>query len=195
MSNVSGVKSKQIVFGTDTDAISAAATATTLALLNSGPWVNAQTVTLTSTGNNAGITFVVVGKDANGAAATSAATTGPDSTTLSVAGTWTEVTSITASGSITTNISAGITSGATTGIIFAGRTRVRSMTGVAGGGAGVVFIKNGSATSGQNRLILDIDSGSTIDPYISDDGLLCEDGAYFAYAGTAVVGLSIQFDG
>jgi hypothetical protein len=195
MSNVSGVKSKQIVFGTDTDAISAAATATTLALLNSGPWVNAQTVTLTSTGNNAGITFVVVGKDANGAVATSAATTGPNAGTVSVAGTWTEVTSITASGSITTDISAGITSGATTGIIFAGRTRVRSMTGVAGSGAGVVFIKNGSATSGQNRLILDVDNGSTIDPYIADDGILCEDGAHFASAGTAVVGLSIQFDG
>jgi hypothetical protein len=195
MSNVSGVKSRTVVFGTDTDAISAAATATTLALLNSGPWVNAQTVTLTSTGNNAGITFVVVGKDANGAAATSAATTGPNSGTVSVAGNWTEVTSITASGSITTDISAGITSGATTGIIFAGRTRVRSMTGVAGGGAGVVFIKNGSATSGQNRLILDVDNGSTIDPYIADDGILCEDGAYFASAGTAVVGLSIQFDG
>ena len=195
MPNVSGVKSKQIVFGTDTDAISAAGTATTLVLLNSGPWVNAQTVTLTSSANNSGITFVVVGKDANGDAATSAATTGPDSGNVSVAGTWTEVTSITASGSITTDISAGITSGATTGIIFAGRTRVRSMTGVAGAGAGTVFIKNGSATSGQNRLILDVDNGSTIDPYIADDGILCEDGAYFASAGTAVVGLSIQFDG
>jgi hypothetical protein len=195
MSNVSGVKSKQIVFGTDTDAISAAGTATTLVLLNSGPWVNAQTVTLTSSANNSGITFVVVGKDANGDAATSAATTGPNSTTSSVAGTWTEVTSITASGSITTDISAGITSGATTGIIFAGRTRVRSMTGVAGAGAGTIFIKNGSTTSGQNRLILDVDNGSTIDPYIADDGILCEDGAYFASAGTAVVGLSIQFDG
>jgi len=195
MANVSGVKSKQIVFGTDTDAISAAGTATTLVLLNSGPWVNAQTVTLTSSADNSGITFVVVGKDANGAAATSAATTGPNSETVSVAGTWTEVTSITASGSITTDISAGITSGATTGIIFAGRTRVRSMTGVAGSGAGTIFIKNGSATSGQNRLILDVDSGSTIDPYVADDGILCEDGAYFASAGTAVVGLSIQFDG
>ena len=195
MSNVSGVKSKQIVFGTDTDAISAAATATTLVLLNSGPWVNAQTVTLTSSANNSGITFVVVGKDANGDAATSAATTGPNAGNVSVAGTWTEVTSITASGSITTDISAGITSGATTGIIFAGRTRVRSMTGVAGAGAGTVFIKNGSATSGQNRLILDVDNGSTIDPYVADDGILCEDGAYFASAGTAVVGLSIQFDG
>ena len=195
MSNVSGVKSKQIVFGTDTDAISAAGTATTLVLLNSGPWVNAQTVTLTSSANNSGITFVVVGKDANGDAATSAATTGPNAGNVSVAGTWTEVTSITASGSITTDISAGITSGATTGIIFAGRTRVRSMTGVAGAGAGTIFIKNGSATSGQNRLILDVDNGSTIDPYIADDGILCEDGAYFASAGTAVVGLSIQFDG
>ena len=195
MSNVSGVKSKQIVFGTDTDAISAAGTATTLVLLNSGPWVNAQTITLTSSADNSGITFVVVGKDANGDAATSAATTGPDSGNVSVAGTWTEITSITASGSITTDISAGITSGATTGIIFAGRTRVRSMTGVAGSGAGTVFIKNGSATSGQNRLILDVDNGSTIDPYIADNGILCEDGAYFASAGTAVVGLSIQFDG
>ena len=195
MPNVSGVKSKQIVFGTDTDAISAAGTATTLVLLNSGPWVNAQTVTLTSSANNSGITFVVVGKDANGDAATSAATAGPNSGNVSVAGTWTEVTSITASGSITTDISAGITSGATTGIIFAGRTRVRSMTGVAGSGAGTIFIKNGSATSGQNRLILDVDNGSTIDPYIADDGILCEDGAYFASAGTAVVGLSIQFDG
>ena len=195
MPNVSGVKSKQVVFGTDTDAISAAGTATTLVLLNSGPWVNAQTVTLTSSADNSGITFVVVGKDANGDAATSAATTGPDSGNVSVAGTWTEITSITASGSITTDISAGITSGATTGIIFAGRTRVRSMTGVAGAGAGTIFIKNGSATSGQNRLILDVDSGSTIDPYIADDGILCEDGAYFASAGTAVVGLSIQFDG
>ena len=195
MPNVSGVKSKQIVFGTDTDAISAAGTATTLVLLNSGPWVNAQTVTLTSSADNSGITFVVVGKDANGDAATSAATTGPNAGNVSVAGTWTEVTSITASGSITTDISAGITSGATTGIIFAGRTRVRSMTGVAGAGAGTVFIKNGSATSGQNRLILDVDNGSTIDPYVADDGILCEDGAYFASAGTAVVGLSIQFDG
>ena len=195
MPNVSGVKSKQIVFGTDTDAISAAGTATTLVLLNSGPWVNAQTITLTSSADNSGITFVIVGKDANGDAATSAATTGPDSGNVSVAGTWTEVTSITASGSITTDISAGITSGATTGIIFAGRTRVRSMTGVAGAGAGVIFIKNSSATSGQNRLILDVDNGSTIDPYNADDGILCEDGAYFASAGTAVVGLSIQFDG
>ena len=69
------------------------------------------------------------------------------------------------------------------------------MYGVAGGGAGRVFIKNSSATTGPNRLIVDVDSGEDIDPYIPDNGILCEDGAYFAYDGTAVVGLSIQFDG
>ena len=195
MPNVSHVKSKQVIFGTDTDAISASGTATTLVLLNSGPWVNAQQVTLTSSANNSGITFAVVGKDANGDAQTEGTVTGPNSGTVTVSGTWSEITSITASGSITTNISAGIKDGAATGTIFAGRTRVRSMTGVAGGGAGRVYIKNSSATSGQNRLILDVDNGSTIDPYIADDGILCEDGAYFAYDGTAVVGLSIQFDG
>jgi|TARA_R100001163_G_scaffold15589_2_gene14081 hypothetical protein len=195
MPNVTNVKSKQILFGTDTDAISAAGTATTLVLLNSGPWVNAQTVTITSSADNSGITFTVVGKNADGDAATSAATTGPDSTTVDVAGTWSEVTSITASGSITTNISAGVKEGASTGTIFAGRTRIRGMYGVAGGGAGRVFIKNSSATTGPNRLIVDVDSGEDIDPYIPDNGILCEDGAYFAYDGTAVVGLSIQFDG
>ena len=195
MPNVSHVKSKQVVFGTDTDAISAAGTATSLVLLNSGPWVNAQQVTLTSTADNSGITFAIVGKDADGAAQTVAAQTGPDTTTVTTTGTWSEITSITASGSITTDISAGIKSGATTGTIFAGRTRVRGMTGVAGGGAGHVFIKNSSATTGPNRFILDIDSGEAIEPYIPDDGILCEDGAYFAYDGTAVVGLSIQYDG
>ena len=195
MPNVTNVKSKQILFGTDTDAISAAGTATTLVLLNSGPWINAQTVTLTSSADNSGITFTVVGKNADGDAATSAATTGPDSTTVDVAGTWSEVTSITASGSITTNISAGVKEGASTGTIFAGRTRVRGMYGVAGGGAGRVFIKNSSATTGPNRLIVDVDSGEDIDPYIPDNGILCENGAFFAYDGTAVAGLSIQFDG
>ena len=195
MPNVSHVKSKQVIFGTDTDAISAAGTALTLVLLNSGPWVNAQQVTLTSSADNSGITFAIVGKDADGAAQTVAAQTGPDSTTVTTTGTWSEITSITASGSITTDISAGIKSGATTGTIFAGRTRVRGMTGVAGGGAGHVFIKNSSATTGPNRFILDIDSGEAIEPYIPDDGILCEDGAYFAYDGTAVVGLSIQYDG
>ena len=195
MANVSDVKSKQILYGTDTDAVSASGTATTLVLLNSGPWVNAQTVTLTSSADNSGITFEVVGKDADGASQTVSAFTGPDSETLSVTGTWTEITSITASGAITTQIEAGVTGGATTGIVFAGRTRVRGMNGVAGAGPGRLYFKNSSATTGVNKLILDVDSGEALAPYIPDNGLLFADGAYFAYDGTAVVGVSVQYDG
>ena len=141
MGNVTSVKSKQVLFGADADAVSASGTATTLVLLNTGPWINAQTVTLTSSADNSGITFAVVGKDADGVAQTVAAFTGPDSTTDSVTGTWSEITSIIASGAITTDISAGVTGAATTGIVFAGRTRIRGMHGVAGAGAGHVFLK------------------------------------------------------
>ena len=195
MANQTNVKSKQVLYGTDTDAISASGTATTLVLLNSGPWVNAQTVTMTSSADNSGITFAVVGKDADGAAQTVSAHTGPNTTTNSVTGTWTEITSITASGAITTDISAGVKDGATTGIVFAGRTRIRGMNGVAGAGAGRLYFKNSSATTGPNRFVLDVDSGESVAPYIPDNGVLFKDGAYFAYDGTAVVGLSVQYDG
>ena len=195
MGNRTSVKSKQFITGADTDAISAAGTATTLVLLNTGPWINAQTMTMTSTADNSGITFAIVGKDADGAAQTVAAHTGPDTTTGSVTGTWSEITSITASGAITTDISAGITGGASTGTIFAGRTRIRGMHGVAGAGPGHIFFKNSSATTGANKLTLDVDNGESIDPYIPDNGVLFSEGAYFAYDGTAVVGLSVQYDG
>ena len=150
---------------------------------------------MTSSADNSGITFEVVGKDADGASQTVSAFTGPDSETLSVTGTWTEITSITASGAITTQIEAGVTGGATTGIVFAGRTRVRGMNGVAGGGAGRLYFKNSSATTGVNKLILDVDQAEAIAPYIPDNGVLFPDGAYFAYDGTAVVGVSVQYDG
>ena len=195
MGNVTSVKSKQILYGSDTDAISAAGTATTLVLLNSGPWVNAQTMTMTSTADNSSITFAIVGKDADGDAQTVAAHTGPNATTGSVTGTWTQITSITASGAITTDISAGYKDGVTTGTVFAGRTRIRGMNGVAGAGAGRLYFKNSSATTGVNKLILDVDSGEAVAPYIPDNGVLFADGAYFAYDGTAVVGVSVQYDG
>ena len=195
MANVTNVKSKQFLVGTDTDAISVNGTATTLVLLNSGPWINAQSVTLTSSADNSGRTFDIVGKDADSASQTVSSLTGPNAETVTVTGTWSEVTSITASGAITTDISAGIKDGAATGPIFAGRTRVRGMQGVAGGGPGHLFFKNSSATTGANKLTIDVDSGEVISPYIPDNGVLFPDGAYFAYDGTVITGLSVQYDG
>ena len=193
MPNVTSIKSQRFTFVTDTDAISVSGTATTLVLLDNGPWANAQQVTLTSSADNTGITFTVVGTDANGDAQTSAATTGPGAgATVTVAGTWKSVTSITASGSITTDIQAGLKSGATSGTFYAGRTRIRGMTGV-GAGAGIVFFKNASAT-GVTQLALDV-KDDTIDPYIPDNGIMFSDGAYFQITGTSPTGLTVFYDG
>jgi len=191
MANVSNVKSKQFIQGTHTSLISAAGTATTLNI-DIGEFINAQTVTLTSSANNSGRTFVVVGTDATGAAQTSAATTGPNSNTISVAGTWLSVTSITASGAITTDISAGVTSGATTGTLFAGRTRVRGMTGN-GAGAGHLNLKNSSLTG--TTIHVEWVRDALIDPYIPVNGLLFENGCYVQATASAVIGISIFYDG
>ena len=193
MPNVTSIKSQRFTFVTDTDAISVSGTATTLVLLDNGPWANAQQVTLTSSANNTGITFTVVGTDADGDAQTSAATTGPGAgLTVTVAGTWKSVTSITASGSITTDISAGIKGGATSGTFYAGRTRIRGMTGI-GAGAGIMYFKN-TSTSGLTQLTLDM-KADTIDPFIPDNGVMFSDGAYFQITGTRPTGLTVFYDG
>ena len=192
MANVSSLKSKQFVQGTHTSKISATGTATTLPIDDGGPWVNAQTVTLTSAGNNSGVNFVVVGTDENGDAQTSASTAGPNTTTKSMPDTWLSVTSITADASIVTDIYAGVKDGATTGTLFAGRTRVRGMAGN-GAGAGHLNFKNSSATG--TTLHTEYTRDAVIDPYIPDNGILFDSGCYVQATASAVVGISIFYDG
>ena len=192
MPNVTSVKSKKFVQGTHTSMISAAGTATSLNI-DVGEFVNAQTVTITSTANNSGRTFTVVGTDATGAAQTSAATTGPGAgATVDVAGTWLTVTSITASGAITTDISAGVKSGVATGTLFAGATRVRGMTGN-GAAAGHINFKNSSTTG--TTFHTEYVRDDLIDPYIPDNGIYFPNGCYMQGTTGAVVGLSIFYDG
>ena len=192
MANVSSLKSKQFVQGTHTSKVSASAAATSLAIDDGGPWVNAQTVSLTSTGNNSGVNFVVVGTDENGDAQTGASTAGPNATTKSMPDSWLSVTSITADASIVTDISAGVTAGATTGTLFAGRTRVRGMAGN-GAGAGHLNFKNSSATG--TTLHTEYTRDALIDPYIPDNGILFDSGCYIQGTASAVVGISIFYDG
>jgi len=192
MANVSSLKSKQFVQGSHTSKVSASAAATSLAIDDGGPWVNAQTVTVTSTANNSGVNFVVVGTDENGDAQTSASTAGPNATTKSMPDTWLSVTSITADASIVTDISAGVTAGATTGTLFAGRTRVRGMAGN-GAAAGHLNFKNSSTTG--TTLHTEYTRDALIDPYIPDNGILFDSGCYIQGTAGAVVGISIFYDG
>ena len=184
------VKSKRFVQGTHTSMVSASGTATSLNI-DVGEFVNAQTITLTSTGNNSSSTFTIVGTDANGDAAT-VTRAGPNNTTVDVSGTFLTVTSISSDASITTNISAGVKDGAASGTLFAGRTRIRGMSGN-GAAAGHINFKNGSNTG--TTLHTEYVRDDLIDPYIPDDGILFDSGCTMQATSGAVVGLSVYFDG
>jgi len=197
MANVSNVKSKFFEpDGADNDQVSATGTATTLVIADGGPYGNlTETITLTSSADNSGITFVITGTDGNGDAQTETVT-GPDSETVSSASKYATVTSIVASGSITTQIQAGILgTGALTGIVFAGRTRIRGITGTSKASAGNVVFKNTSIT-GTTLLTIPLTGAvSSIDPYIPDNGVLFNAGAYINLTAADITGITVYYDG
>ena len=195
MPNVTSIKSQQFIFATDDDAVSVSAAATTLAILNGGPWANAQTITLKSSANNTGNTFTIVGTDADGDAQT-ATRAGPNAGSVDVSGTWKSVTSITASGAITTNISAGIKDGLTSGTFYAGRTRIRGMHIKPSGTAGLIDFKN-TSSSGTKLLEIGVHTDQTpVDPYIPDDGVLFDAGAFINLGSTDLASnITVFYDG
>ena len=198
MANVSDVKSKYFEpDGADNDQVSASAAATTLAIADGGPYGNlTETITLTSSADNSGITFTIVGTDGNGDAQTETGLTGPDTETVSFTDKYATVTSIVASGSITTQIQAGILgTGDLTGSVFAGRTRIRGITGTSKASAGNIVFKNTSIT-GTSLLTIPLTGAvSSIDPYIPDNGVLFDAGAYVNLTAADVTGVTVYYDG
>ena len=197
MPNVSAVKAKFFEpDGVGADQVSASGSATTLVIADGGPYGNlTETITLTSSADNSGRTFVITGTDGNGDAQTETVT-GPDSETVSSASKYATVTSIVASGSITTQIQAGILgTGALTGIVFAGRTRIRGITGTSKASAGNIVFKNTSIT-GTSLLTIPLTGAvSSIDPYIPDNGVLFDAGAYVNLTAASVTGVTVYYDG
>ena len=197
MPNVSAVKAKYFEpDGADNDQVSATGSATTLVIADGGPYGNlTETITLTSSANNSGITFDITGTDGNGDAQTETLT-GPNTTTVNSANKYATVTSIVASGAITTQIQAGILgTGALTGIVFAGRTRIRGITGTSKASAGSIVFKNTSIT-GTSLLTIPLTGAvSSIDPYIPDNGVLFDAGAYINLTAADVTGVTVYYDG
>ena len=153
------------------------------------------TVTLTSASNNASVSFTIEGTDANGASVTETIGTGPNAGTVTGSTKFLTVTKISHGASITA-VSAGFTATTdTTGIVFAGATRVRGMHGVSkSSAAGAMIIRNGSQT-GDKRLELDAPAAAgMIDPYIPDEGIRYPDGAYIDISG-GFDSVTVFFDG
>ena len=128
MANVSHVKAKFFEpQGVSAALVSASASATSLVIADGGPYGNlTETITLYSSADNSGNTFTITGTDGNGDAQTEVLT-GPNSTsTVNSVNKYLTITSIVSDGAIATDIQAGILgTGALTGTVFAGRTRIR----------------------------------------------------------------------
>jgi hypothetical protein len=141
----------------------------------------ASTVTIKSlTGDNSTVDFTVTGTDASGAALTESAITGPGTgLTVTTSAAFLTVTQVSVDGAIPGTVEVGFTATTTTtGIVFAGATRIRGMHGVSSSTAGALVIRDGSQT-GSKLLELDTPAAAgQVDPYIPDEGIRFQNGAY-----------------
>ena len=206
MGNVTSVKSKFFgaVDALDADGISVAASigsATTLTLggtLTSGGSYTSgdnigQLVTILSAADDSGITFTIVGTDAVGDAQTEVVT-GADTGTATSSGYFNTVASITTSGASAGNVSAGVT-GTGTGTVFAGRTRIRGLQGLSGASAGNLLFKNTSITGTTLLTVPTQAAAEQIEPYIPDNGVLFNAGAYVNVGSGVATGTTVFYDG
>ena len=197
MGNRTSVKAKFFEpQGVSAALVSASAAATTLVIADGGPYGNVtETITLYSSDNNAVNTFTITGTDGNGDAQTEDLT-GPNAGTVNSANKYLTVTSIVSDGAIATDIQAGILgTGALTGTVFAGRTRIRGITGTSKAVAGSIVFKNTSITGTSLLTIPLTGAASSIDPYIPDNGVLFDAGAYVNLTAASVTGVTVYYDG
>ena len=199
MGNVTSVKSKFFEpQGVDDDKVSASAAAATLVIADGGPYGNlTETITIKSAaGNNSGNTFTITGTDGNGDAQTEDVTGPTAGATVNSANKYLTVTSIVSDGAIVTDIQAGILgTGALTGTVFAGRTRIRGLTGTSKASAGNVVFKNTSITGTSLLTVALTGAVSSMDPYIPDNGVLFKAGAYINLTAADVTGITVFYDG
>ncbi len=209
MPNVSNIKSKYFGVSTATDrnGICAAQTtsgAASLTLNGAGvssgtaSWgTNAgATISVYAASANTGVTFTITGTDLDGAAQT-ATLAGPGAgATVNTTEYFVTVTAVSVDAAITGNAEVGWTRPATdVGCVFAGRTRIRGVQGLSGTTAGDVSFKNTSITG---TTLLTIPTSTTqdlIEPYIPDNGVLFDAGAYVSYANGVLAGITVFYDG
>ena len=199
MANVSAVKAKFFEpQGVDDNLVSTTGTAATLVIADGGPYGNlTETITIKSAaGDNRGNTFTITGTDGNGDAQTEDLTGPNAAATVNSVNKYLTVTSIVSDGAIVTDIQAGILgTGALTGTVFAGRTRIRGLTGTSKASAGNIVFKNTSIT-GTSLLTIPLTGAvSSIDPYVPDNGVLFDAGAYINLTAADVTGVTVYYDG
>ena len=155
-------------------------------------------ITLTSTGNISGVDFTITGTDIAGNDQ-SEVLAGPNNNTKGSVKFYATVTSITTDGAVGTIYSSGNAAGTAGGqaVLPAGRTRVRGMHLTTGGTVGNVSYFNTSPVSGTSLFSFQVATTTKdyIDPYIPDDGVLFDSGAYIDIPAGTAVSVTTFFDG
>jgi len=199
MSDVIAVTITADTLAADDDGISASAqVANNAALVIGGALAsggsvtlsNARKLTITSGGNDSGISFTIVGTDINGTAQTESLT-GANAGVATSAAFFLTIASITAVGDPAGTVEAGI-SGDSSDIVFAGRSRLKGAYLTSTATAGTVDFLN---TSTAGASLLKISSvalaTATRDVVIPENGVLFTDGIYLQYTVSTFLTLTI----
>ena len=143
---------------------------------------SARTVSITSGGDDSGISFTVVGTDLDGVSLTESIT-GADTGAATGSKFFKTIVSITAVGDPAGTVIAGTTAVAAD-IVFGGRTRFKGYSIVSGGTAGVISFLNGEPNGGGTALFKARTVGTdntTVDNTIPGNGVMFENGLYITY--------------
>lgn len=146
----------------------------------------ARFITITSSGTDDGRTFTITGTDVNGNAQTETIA-GPDTTTVTGTSYFRTVTAVTVDDDTAGAITVGMANNALD-VVYAGRSRLRSVFLVHSGTAGTLSFRDGSATGVASLIIPTIASAdSDRDFIVPDEGIMYSNGIYLPYtAGTTV---------
>ena len=149
-------------------------------------------VTITSTGDDTGVTFTVTGTDETGTAQTEEIT-GADGAAATGTSYFATVTQIAADGATDGNVTAGSGSNIAA-VIFRGPLRLRGIYVVNSGTAGTITFRQESAT-GAVRMQYNTTGtdASTEYPSVPDYGILFKEGGYVTYAQNTLSSMTLFY--
>ena len=141
---------------------------------------NARKVTITSAGDDDGISFTIVGTDINGTAQTESLT-GADSGVATSAAFFLTLASITAVGDPAGNVKAGISADSSS-IVFSGRARLKGSFLTSTATAGTIdFLTTSTAGTSLMKISSVASATATRDVVIPENGVLFTDGIFLQY--------------
>ena len=149
-------------------------------------------VTILSSGNDSGISFLVVGTDET-ETAVSESVTGANADTAVTSAYFSTITAITAVGDPAANVTAG-SGTAIAAPMFRGRMRLRGLYAVNTATAGTISFRETSATGGIRMQFNMVAAANTTEyPDVPDDGILFAGGGYVLYTLAAMSSLTVFY--